>query len=198
MDAGSDFAGFVRRIRKGDETAASELIHQYEQELRIIVRIRLKDARLRRVLDSTDICQSVLANFFAQAAAGQFDLESTQDLMNLLATMIRNKVTDYVRAQNGPRRSTSQSSTPQCIDTLDLASPDETPSTIVANKELIDKVRQRLSKDELQIIDLRRDGHSWDSISSIIGESAEALRKRFSRAIDRVSTELGLPHLFEV
>ena len=191
MDSSKDFAGFIRRIRSGDEAAARELIQQYEQELRIIARVRLNDPRMRRVLDSMDVCQSILANFFARAAVGQFDLESPQDLMNLLATMVRNKVTDYVRAQKTQRRDTDRLN-PQSIETLHLAGVDETPSTIVSNQELLEKVRERLSSEEREIADLRREGQTWESISASIGEPAEALRKRFSRAIDRVSAVLGL------
>ena len=191
MDSSKDFAGFIRRIRSGDEAAARELIQQYEQELRIIARVRLNDPRMRRVLDSIDVCQSILANFFARAAVGQFDLESPQDLMNLLATMVRNKVTDYVRAQKTQQRDAERLN-PQSVETLDLAGADETPSTIVSNQELLEKVRERLSSEEREIADLRREGQTWESISERLGEPAEALRKRFSRAIDRVSAELGL------
>jgi hypothetical protein len=54
------FADFLRRIRAGDEQAAAELVHRYEAAVRLAVRMRLGDARLRRVLDSMDVCQSVL------------------------------------------------------------------------------------------------------------------------------------------
>jgi hypothetical protein len=33
--------------------------------IRRVVRVRLQDRQLRRLLDSMDICQSVLGNFFA-------------------------------------------------------------------------------------------------------------------------------------
>lgn len=69
------FAEFLRRIRAGDEHAAAELVRRYEPAIRLEVRLRLGDPRLRRVLDSMDICQSVLASFFVRAAVGQYDLE---------------------------------------------------------------------------------------------------------------------------
>ena len=69
------FADFLRRVRAGDEQAAAELVRRYESAVRVEVRMRLADSRLRRVLDSMDLCQSVLASFFIRAAAGQYDLE---------------------------------------------------------------------------------------------------------------------------
>ena len=43
---------------------------------------RLADARLGNLLDSMDICQSVLTSFFVRAAAGQYDLETPEQLLS--------------------------------------------------------------------------------------------------------------------
>ena len=69
-----EYSEFIRRIRQGDERAAEELVRRYEAEIRLEVRgwLRLRNPRLRRVFDSMDICQSVLASFFARAAVGRF------------------------------------------------------------------------------------------------------------------------------
>ena len=75
------FADFLRRVRAGDEQAAAELVSRYESAVRVEVRMRLADSRLRRVLDSMDLCQSVLASFFVRAAAGQYDLERPEQLV---------------------------------------------------------------------------------------------------------------------
>lgn len=58
-----------------------------------------------------DICQASLANLFARAAAGQFELETPEQLLKLLGATVRNKVTDCARhAQRqcrDPRRESS-------------------------------------------------------------------------------------------
>jgi hypothetical protein len=66
----TSFAELLRRVRSGDQEAATALVRQFEPEIRRVVRLRLTDPRMRRVIDSADICQSVLANFFVRAAAG--------------------------------------------------------------------------------------------------------------------------------
>src|SRR5262249_4531060 len=86
------FTALIRRVRAGDQEAAAELVRTYEPAVRRAVRVRLKDDRLRRVLDSLDICQSVLGSFFLRATLGEFELTSADDLLRLLATMVRNKV----------------------------------------------------------------------------------------------------------
>jgi RNA polymerase sigma-70 factor (ECF subfamily) len=71
----SAFGDLIRRVRAGDADASSELVRRFEPAIRIAVRARLTDPSLRRLSDSMDICQSVLASFFLRAAAGQFELD---------------------------------------------------------------------------------------------------------------------------
>ena len=103
----TDDAGFQQllgRVRLGDETASAELVRLYEPEVRRFVRYRLNTPRLRRLLDSVDICQSVFANFFVRLTEGQFDLESPRHLQQLLMTMAGNKLLDHARRQGTARR----------------------------------------------------------------------------------------------
>jgi RNA polymerase sigma-70 factor (ECF subfamily) len=73
MTPDHSFHDLVRRVRSGDDAAAAKLVRHYGPALRRAVRTRLTDPELRRLLDSMDICQSVLASFFVRAA-GQYDL----------------------------------------------------------------------------------------------------------------------------
>jgi hypothetical protein len=75
MTPDSDFEHLIGQVRRGDEHAAAELVRRYEKALRLAVHVRLSDPGLRRLLDSTDICQSVLASFFVRVAAGQYELK---------------------------------------------------------------------------------------------------------------------------
>src|SRR4051794_7874124 len=90
----------IRRVRARDEDAAAELIRRYEPAIRRAVRVRLADARLGSLLDSMDICQSVLKSFFVRAATGQYELETPEQLLKLLATMARNKLTNRARSEH--------------------------------------------------------------------------------------------------
>jgi RNA polymerase sigma-70 factor (ECF subfamily) len=103
-DVPASFPDLIRRLRQGDEAAAAELVRTYGPLVQRVVRMRLTDPRLRRVLDSQDVCQSVLANFCLRAAAGQFDLDSPEQLLKLLATMARNRLVNHLHAQQAGRR----------------------------------------------------------------------------------------------
>ena len=98
------FRDLLAKVRAGDQQSAAELIGQYDAELRRAVRVRLTDPRLRRVVDTADVCQSVLAQFFVRVAAGEFDLERPEQLLHLLVRMARNKLLDKVRRQQADKR----------------------------------------------------------------------------------------------
>jgi hypothetical protein len=43
-----DFENLMRRVRKGDAEAATELVRQFESAVRVAVRVRLTEPALRR------------------------------------------------------------------------------------------------------------------------------------------------------
>jgi hypothetical protein len=57
---------------------------------------------------------------------------------------------------------------------------------------LLQEVRRRLTDDERRLADWRAEWREWSEIAAEVGGSAEALRKRLARALDRVSNQLGL------
>src|SRR5271168_4832142 len=83
------FSEFIRRVRAGDELAAAELVEHYGPAIRRAVRVRLRDPRLHRLIESVDICQSVFASFFVRTALGQYDLDNPDQLLKLLTTIAR-------------------------------------------------------------------------------------------------------------
>lgn len=182
------FLELIQRVRSGDEAAATELVRRYEPAIRRAVRLHMRDPGLRRTLDSMDICQSVLASFFLRAAAGQYDLRAPDQLVRLLVVMARNKLASQARKAQLVRQSLSLESQ----DQREPIAPGPTPSQQLAGQELLQEVLKHLSADERQLVEQRNAGRQWTEIAEERGESAEALRKRLTRALDRVAQELGL------
>ena len=191
MQPDEDFNDLIGRLRRGDAEAAAELVGRYEKEVRRAIRIRLTDPRLRRTLDSLDICQSVLGNFFVRAAAGQFDLERPEQLAKLLVTMARNKLLDKVREQQADRRDGRRVEGDGGA-LAQVADPGDSPSQIVAGRELMEAARRLLSAEERYLADQRALERSWNDLAAERGSTAEALRKQLARAMDRVARLLGL------
>jgi RNA polymerase sigma factor (sigma-70 family) len=187
----SGFRNLMAQIRAGNESAAAEFVRLFEPEIRRAARIRLAGSRLRRLLDSMDISQSVFASFFVRAALGQYELNDPQQLLRLLVSMSRKKLVDHVRKETAARRDYRRlrQSGP---DDKDFVAADPSPSNQLAARELLEEFRKRFSPEERRLADQRADGRDWAQIATEQGASAEALRKRLTRAIARVAHELGL------
>jgi len=194
MVADNTFLDLIARVRAGEEQAAVELVRRYEPAMRRAVRLRLRDPRLRRGLDSVDVCQSVLASFFCRAALGQFDLEEPRQLSRLLLIMARNKVASQARKLEVLRRDLQVGGWP-APRARDLVALGPSPSQQVAWKDLLGEVRGLLSEEERQLADRRGHSLSWAEIAAELGGSPEALRKKLARALDRVARRLGLAEM---
>jgi RNA polymerase sigma-70 factor (ECF subfamily) len=184
------FADFLRRIRAGDQQAATELVRRYEPAIRLEVRRRLNDPSLTPILGSMDICQSVLASFFVRVAVGQYDLDNPGQLLGLLVAMTRNKLAGHVRRQHRQRRDCRRAvtGTELLADQPGGLPPDQ----MAEGKELLEKVRQGLSDDERQLVDLRAEGLTWPEVAVRVGGEAQTRRRQLTRALDRVAQQLGL------
>jgi len=190
MSGPDNFRELLARVRAGDEQAATELVRRYEPAIRRAARVRMSDARLGRLLDSMDICQSVMASFFVRAASGVYELETPEQLMRLLTTMARNKLANQANHLRAARR--DQRRTEGGERAAEVAGRDPRASVQVAARELLDEVHQRLTDDERAILERRQQGCDWGEIAGALGGTPEALRKRFTRGIDRIARQLGL------
>ena len=185
------FVDLVRRVRAGDAQASAELVRRYEPAIRIAVRARLTDAGLRRLFDSIDICQSVLANFFVRATAGDFELQKPEQLIQLLATMGRNRVTDRALQQQAARRDYRRNNG-VAAHQGEFVDAGPSPSEEVSMKELLQAFQSRLSIEERYLADQRALGMPWADIAVQVGGTPDALRMQLERAISRVTRELRL------
>ena len=185
------FDELIRRVRAGDQDAAATLVRHYEPAIRRAVRFRLADARLGALLESMDICQSVLASFFLRAASGQYELKTPAQLLKLLTVMARNKLNSQARKQLAQRRGGRHVTSGE-PDEGRFVAADASPSTEVAVRDLLQEVHRRLSADERRLLELRNQGCDWAAIAAEVGGGAEALRRKLARALDRVAEQLGL------
>jgi RNA polymerase sigma-70 factor (ECF subfamily) len=191
MASTGNFAEFMRRIRGGDEAAAEELVRKYEPLIRREVRMNMEDSRLVRTLDSIDISQSVLASFFARAAAGAYDLDEPAQLVRLLIKIARNKLASKARWQFRDKRDAHRVDAESGM-LESLPGHGESPSQCVSGKELFERICSLLTDEERQISELRGQDSSWEEIASRLGGTPDGRRMQLTRAIDRITLALDL------
>ncbi len=178
-----NFAQLLAAVRTGDQQAAAELVRRYEPQVRSIVRLRLHGSRLRRLFDSMDVCQSVLAVFFDRAAAGRFDLQTPEQLVGLFVKMARNKL-----ATLALRNRKHQGGLPAGWD---IADTHGAPSPQAAHHDLLQAVLDKLPEQERALFEQNKvHGRPWSEIAAKTGGNAAALRIRLARALAKAREEL--------
>jgi RNA polymerase sigma factor (sigma-70 family) len=188
------FQEWMVRVRAGDVDATRELVRRYERSIRVAVQFHLTTPGLRRQFDSMDICQSVLGSFFFRAAAGQYDLQSPEQLVGLLVRIARNKLNEQIRCQKQLKRDIGRNE-PMPIEETPIVSHDSRAEEQIEARELLDRLYARLTPDEHAVAALRSLGMTWQEIAQSLDQTEQAVRMRLTRAIDRVAGQLGLDSL---
>jgi RNA polymerase sigma factor (sigma-70 family) len=186
----SSFIELIGQVESGSDEAAAELLDRYGASLRRIARIRLHGSEIRRVLDSQDIFQSVMAIFFQRVQTGDFDLGSPEDMIRLISTMIRNRVTDKVRQHHAQRRDLRRNLSMQ-DDSIVVTDSTDSPSVLVSRDELIERFRALLTQQERLLLDERALGYTWQELAERFSSTPDQLRKQLSRAIEKISRQLS-------
>ena len=193
MLSDEEFAQLMDQARSGNADAARRLVELYEPEIRRAARMKLTDSKLRRIVDSIDICQSVFGKFFetAQSPDG-VNLQGPSQLLGFLVTMTRNRVVDEYRRQTAKKRDAGDIVTDAPDDLLVANAPG--PKTIIETEDMLSTIRSRLTSEELATADLRYAGCSWDEVAEKLGGTADSHRKRLDRAFQRVRLEMKNEH----
>jgi len=186
----ADLQNLLTQVRQGNSRAATEFVERFAPEIRTEVRQHLRAGRIRRLVDSEDVCQSVLATMLLRLADGEFQLEDPRQLGPLLLRIARNKVNGQMRRHYAARRDIRQTE-PLSVNGQN-AVHHETPSARLVHEELVAEVRSRLAPDERRIAEMRKSGQTWSDIAQAMNATPEGIRKRFERAFHTAAvTVLG-------
>jgi DNA-directed RNA polymerase specialized sigma24 family protein len=183
MSQAPDFEELIRCVRAWAHEAAAELVRR-------AVRVRLAGARLGNLLDSMDICRSVMASFFIRATSAQYEPETPARLRRLLTTMARNKPNVRARKQHARRRDSRRVEAVD-QDEVQFVAAGEGPGTEVAARDLLQEVHRRSLPDERRLLEMRNQGTDRCAIAAELGGGAKAQRRRLSRSFDRIAAQLG-------
>lgn len=180
----------LQRLRAGDRVAAGDLWIRFEPEIRRMLQVRLWQSGLRGREETEDRLQSVALLFFDRLDRGKLDerlndLESPEELLNLLKKMAAGKYVDWIRRRSAQRRGEGKK---RALETMKLdPTADETrASQALQHEELAQQGMALLDENERCIAELFRSGRNWQQIADELGTTREAVRKQFYRAVDRL------------
>jgi DNA-directed RNA polymerase specialized sigma24 family protein len=177
-----EVSDFLAVLRSGDEQAVEQLLRRLDPILRQIIHLRLVDGRLRRLVDTTDIVQSLLKNFLCQGTNGPPTELGPDGLYAWLAAAVHHKIFTKVRKERRHLGSLP--------DSWEPVSPEPPPVECVEGQDFLQQIRARLPEPVGRLFDLKLQGLSWAATAEQVGGEADALRMRLRRAVTAVLAEL--------
>ncbi len=185
MSAHDPFHDLILRVRAGDPDAATELARTFEpfvhRYVRFAMRKRSDYGVIRARLGSSDVCQSVFASLFTRLRDGRFELSRPEQLQKLLRVMSRFKIATEGRRLSVILREVLDGDSPP-----DQTDPGPGPEKRVDDQDLADTILKHFSDEEIDLLQRRLDGKSWREIAEDLCTKEDAMRKKLTRAIERV------------
>src|SRR5260370_26674916 len=95
----------------------------------------------------------------------------SEQLLKRLVGMTRRKLACQARKHHRQRRDSRRAATDGQEQLAAVAAAGPGPSQLAAGRELLQQVRERLSKEERRLADLRGQGYDWAEIAAQVGET---------------------------
>jgi RNA polymerase sigma factor (sigma-70 family) len=189
MQCDEHFRELIDRVREGSEDAAWELVDQYGEAIRRAVRRALNE-RLRSKFDSLDFVQIVWNSLFrVRDKLDRFD--RPEELTAYLIGMARNKVGMEVRRRlMTEKHGVTQEESLQQLQArgdVDIPSRQPAPVDVAIARERWDRLLDGQPQHYRQIIQLRLQGHTYDSIAEAV-HLDECTVRRFLKKLLHTTT----------
>jgi RNA polymerase sigma-70 factor (ECF subfamily) len=190
-----NLSSLIARAKAGDEEAVRGL-KQFEEDIRTMVRIRLPRP-LRTQFDSMDFVQAVWQSFFRICKDDPERFEQVHDLRSFLVGVVRHKVFEEHRRRSMTQKYDIGREEPLYIRRgnrevpRDVVATDPTPSQDAQARERLDQIHEGLTPREIEVVDLRRLGLTFEEIAARTGlhertvrRVIEAIRRRIDLRTD--------------
>jgi RNA polymerase sigma-70 factor (ECF subfamily) len=191
MSSPRETAELIAAAQAGDREALESLFDHYYPRVLRVAELRLGE-RLRRLFDPTDIAQSVFGQAYRRLP--RFTDRGPGSFGGWLETIVECTIRSKARFLNAARRLDHPPASAPDLDAR-AASSTGTPSRIAAKRENLERLREaleRLGPEERRVVELRMFlGLKWSEVGSTVELSAEAARKVYERAVERVGRTLA-------
>jgi RNA polymerase sigma-70 factor (ECF subfamily) len=176
----ADLADLIARAKAGDSQASDEL-RRLENDIRMIVRVRLP-RKLRNRFDSMDFVQSVWESFLSDEERKNLHFKDQDHLRGYLAGMARNKVLEADRRSRSLKYNLAREE-PLYLRRgdrevpRDVTAAEPTPSEDAAARDRLDQIMAGRSPLEAKLIELRLAGLNFDEIAAQVGLHERTVRR---------------------
>lgn len=176
----------LRRWSAGDQHAAEKIYEQYAPRLLALARERIS-LPLRRRVGEDDIVQSVFRTFFRRVQNGEYLVDRSWNLWQLLVSITLNKLRQTTRFHRARKRDVGSevyNMADELACRLDADSPDQTAIGLLLSE--LDALLNGVDHRDRVIVQLCLEGYT----TSEIGQRLHCSRWTIRRVLDRLGHRL--------
>lgn len=187
-DPNANDHSLVRRIRAGEQDAATALYLKYADHLRALA-ARQSSPTLAARLDPDDIVQSVFRTFFRRVGDNQYDVPAGDDLWRLFLVIALHKIRNAAAHHRAAKRDVRQTvAIGDASHRVELSNGDGTGLAIL--QMVIDDTLARLPDGTRRIVELRIEGHEVAEIADRVGRSKRSVERVLQQFRDELKKVL--------
>lgn len=181
MPADTSFERLLADLRAGDPSAAARVVDHYAHRLVALARKHL-DRRILAKEDPEDVLQSVFKSFFHRVGAGQFRLDSRNDLWALLVSLTLHKCghrAEYFHAarRDVHREAAAPAPTESSAAPWEALAREPTPLEAAMLAENVERLLSGLESHQRQIVQLSLEGESPARIAATVGVTQRTVQR---------------------
>jgi RNA polymerase sigma-70 factor (ECF subfamily) len=181
ISAAESVQDMLDRWREGDEAAATDIYHRYEQRLLHLAEDRI-GPRWRSRIDPDDIMLSVLDTVLRRVANGQYCVDPSGSIWNLLQVIANNKIRKQAEFHSAGKRDVAAEAGIGVDRLPPEAVPHEpTPEEAAVLADELDKIRRNLKPSDFEIFELQLQGYSHPEIARKLGCARQTVRYKAKR-----------------
>ena len=180
----------LRRLRGGQQDAATQLYYRYAERLRALIRARCSDQLARR-LEPDDVVQSVFRRFFRQVMRGAYDVPPGEELWGLLLVIALNRLRSEEAYHRADKRDVGATTTADDLDqSADTAGRARGESDAYLDLVVRDALEQ-LPEPLREAVELRLQGYEVREIAECTGRPLRSVERLLQEARAKLKSLLN-------
>jgi RNA polymerase sigma factor (sigma-70 family) len=166
----------MERFRSGDARAAEEIFARYAQRLTCLAEQQLSRKLVAR-FDGADVVQSVFRTFFRRSAAGEFQIDGSDELWRLLVQITVQKARAYGRQHTAGVRDVAAEAPAGALFLTEAVAREPGPEEATALLDQIEVLLRGLPALYRDLLRLRLEGHSVSDTAERLGVSRRTVHR---------------------
>jgi RNA polymerase sigma-70 factor (ECF subfamily) len=181
----------LRRLRSGEQDAATELYLKYASRLISLAKSQSSNTLASRV-EAEDVVQSVFRTFFRRVVDGCYEVPQGEELWQLFLVLALNKIRNLAHFHAAQKRNVSRTVSADVLGDLATVNDDSDFASLRLLEMTIDEVISEMTESSQTMIRLRIEGHTVQAIAAQTSRSKRSVERVLQGFREKMSGLLGL------